>query len=464
MFKAISNTLTALDKYWEKAGGYAYEIGVAFSFFGFMLSVWSRSAGLSDIEWNGCITGLEKCLIAPGTVKQVGFLWAPNGGLSGLIFFPVIIIFLCLARDNVERTFKRLFDRGMLHPIDENAITQEEFFARWHKRSRAWMIICLFILPAAILIVIVQDFFPIVFDWLRNPESAAERLKGVKISHPNIEFDWSIAALFQASEINPVHNIIFAFVAYLFIGVLGSSFILSAFLWMFSVCSFMSVRNLESMGYILVPDLDSPDKRLGFETFESLFGYIFLAAVVTAIVTLGMHLQNVYLRAPDYENIMQMVFGDTIQNVIAHWNDGTWGQIPGEFISVSVKQALQIESGLGTNLQFMITWLVMFLIMMIVVGGLTVWLYTTSREGRLWLVDKGLKTDGSGNELDDNDKRRLRKMRAWPISWMSPGLFCIIVAFVLLAMFYVNFLAALLVFLVLKVFDEIYRFVRRGRI
>lgn len=454
----LKNFFSSVDRYWMWLARHPFEVSMMFSVVGLSLCVWAFLIGVAWVPWNGQVGGqtVSGLNVSP---KEVGFLLAPNWALAGAILLPCGIGFLCSAAGSTERTIEILFERGMLQKLSDEAISQKAIMEKWRRTSVVWSTISFTAIPIVTAVISV-DFYTVVATWLLEPSSAANSIKSnlIAINDPVYEFDWSIAAIMGTA--NPtalpsaISNLFFSGFAYLHIAILGPAFLLFGFIWTWAFSSFLSQNRLERMGYVLVPDLSdtSDKKRCGFEVFENRFGFLILASIATAIVALAMHLQNVFLRSPEHSNILDMVFGQYVET-FRNWEKFEIS----EFFDLllTVDEATQLDLTTGANLQFMVTWLVFFLLSMIVAGSSTLWLVVTATSGKARLLASGA--------ISEVQKERLEAMDYWPISWMTARQFVIFISAIMLSMYVVNLLALFLAVALLRLLGGLFGIVRGGK-
>ena len=220
---------------------------------------------------------------------------------------------LFLAIRAIETLLRDLVQSGMLCHRDFSIADSDVVIQYWRRRARPWAWIGLGVAIFSGAFIVFSDFCPVVIQWLMDGDLRSDILDAlnekVLLAHPTHEFDWSVAATFDNSVIGPNANAFFAFVAYLFIPIVGTSIVFGAFVFLCVFCAFFSESMRHDLNLVLVPDLSSEDPRRGFERFEGFFHNIILAAICTGAMAVAMHLQNVFLRSLKHETIIDMVFG-----------------------------------------------------------------------------------------------------------------------------------------------------------
>lgn len=286
------------------------------------------------------------------------------------------------------------------------------------------------------VVTIPMDFGPVVGLWLLEPKEAIEIIanpsKPVSIDHPVYEFDWSIAALYADAVVHPGSNLAFSLAAYLVVAVLGSGFILSVFFWLPAVPSFLRQTNLKKHGWEIVPDVKSQEKRLGFEVFEQFYRYIIWGAIFTSILAVSMHIQNVFLRSPSFQNIGQMTFTNAFEIVKLHGAD--IGAIVASLFSTA--EGVAGPTGGEINLQFGISFIGILLLVGIVMTVLLTWLSVTPKVGA-----DSLRREA---RLLAAQKRALDEMQAWPVPDVPRKFLFLWIILVIFSIYMVNLVVLLL--------------------
>ena len=432
-----------LDSVWSAASREAELVAVVLFILGLSLLGLSFALGLHTVTFDGHLIGNVEILGPAGTsivAKQVGYAWAPNWGLTGMFFMPLAVYHILLARGTIEPLIERLVDRRMLVTIDFEPVDATKVKAEWRRDSTRWSAVISVVFILIFLFVLFLDFVPVVARWLLSDSGQVASLVSsgkVDIQHPDFEFDWSISAIFNGSEMGPLVNLFFSFLAYLVIPLFGSSFLFAIFIWFFSVCSFFSVSGLRRRNILLVPDLGSPDDRLGFENFERLFDHLVSAAIFTGAIAISMHLQNVYLRAPSQTDIISMVFGSALDDAWLAVREGDLGELLG--ILVSTREVLETET---LSLQTYASAIILFILSAIVFFSVWAWLRTTAKEGATALP--------LHRDLSPEDQERIMNIKIWPVGWISVNLLIATFVVVGLSMWYVNFISLLIVFFALR--------------
>lgn len=447
--------MRAIEKFWESMVDDAERVTVYLVFFGIALLIASSALGVHDVIFTGTLIDGTTILGPNGetiTAKQVGFAWAPNWALTGIILLPLAIYIALLARGEIEPLIRRLVEQRMLVTRDFEDADAEMVINEWRRESSRWTVLTTGFFLLAVTFVLFLDFIPVVASWLlAEPGEIAELVKNepINLHHNEYEFDWSIAASFQNAPVDRWPNLIFSSVAYLTIGMIGPGFLLAIFIWFISICSFFSARRMRRLGLRLIPNIKSKDQRLGFENFEPFFGRLAMASIFTATLALAMHLQNVFLRAPKIPDIFDMVFGDSVAAIQRLISDGEVYEFLKTFKSMS--SVLDIPPGTITPQTYAAA-VVFFLVIVIVFVFLWMWLRQLANKGAFLLSE--------GTDLTDEQLDILDEMVIWPVGWISINLLFSVVVLLAISMAYVNFLTLVLIFFVAQIVKLLVNYLR----
>ena len=433
MLNLYRRVISALDTLLLKLAFNAQTVAIVYMTLALLLAMVAFLLKLHDVSFDGIVengTDVPSVIggLGVGVSKQVGYIWAPNWGLTSFILLPLAIHNILSARAAAESIIPSLLARDMLQRRDGQPIEPAKIEEQWRAASAPWSaVVFLWILVVAVFIIL-GDFIPVVGKWLLSPEFVKEAVAGLEINHSEYEFDWSIAALYPSMNVSASVNYAFSLTAYLFVPVLGAGFMLGCFWWFVSVSSFFSFSKLAANSYVVVPDVKSRDKRRGFEVFEPIFDHLLRAGLVTTIMALAMHFQNVYLRTPGHENIIELLFKNAVvaASSLLSLNFG-------EAISyvTSMEDVLDM-SGKELSLQTYVTAIANLLVFCIVLGLMWRWLRKLAREGRTHL--------SRHRDLSSKEKQKLRTMVIWPVGWMSAISLTILIGLSILSMYFVNLL------------------------
>lgn len=254
-------------------------------------------------------------------VKQVGFLYAINWSMGGVIIFPLIWFLICHALGRLSDIERALVKAQMVvtaafEPVRAEDRSVQSLFR--DARRVTWVIALA--LPAVIALIPLRDFNggvrAIYVDQCRNQnltklvedlapgqEACTPRGREVRriipLDHEVILRDWSMSPFLTRDDgIKADVDEIFWFVAavYLVYPSLGVGVLCAYFFVLVGIGMMMSPEGARRHGLMILPDLESKDPRLGLECFESLFKYSLLIMILAYSVAHLLVLQNLYLR------------------------------------------------------------------------------------------------------------------------------------------------------------------------
>lgn len=437
--------LLQINKIWDHAADQAEFIAGIFFAIGLFLLGASYFLDIHTVEFDG---NLQKAKILSDTsgvpvafaAKEVGFVLAPNWGITGLIFLPLAVLTALRARAAIKPLLRNLVQKGMLVDREFRPVAEEMVVQKWEQESKRWAAIAMSMFLFSFCLVMFLDFIPVVADWLLStPEEVAVLASGMTLQHDTFEFDWSVAATFQSPVVDPIPNLVFGFFAYIVIAAFGSGFLLASFIYFISLCAFFSPSKMERNGLLLLPKVDSDDPRLGFESFEKFFDLLVQASIFTAIIAVAMHLQNVYLRSPIYTDIVQMVFGKNVNKIRDAITEPDLTALVQALTSTSDALGIPLKE---MTLQSFASSLALFLICAIVFVCVWLWLRISAKDGQDMLRNR--------DDISAEQKRRLNEMSIWPVGWISLNSLIIVAILVGLSMWYVNFVSVVIIYLIVR--------------
>ncbi|WP_375257971.1 hypothetical protein [Citreimonas sp.] len=416
---------------------YRTGVSVGYMIAGIVLLMAAYILRIHAVEFNGEVAGGQIGGLDPETTKQVGYIWAPNWALASIFILPLAIYNLLAARASAESILPLLLERKMIVRRDGAATDGKALQEAWRRTAASWSVFTLICLLGVAVFIILADFLPVVGNWLSSEPFRATELPGITIADPDYEFDWSIAALYPSEDVSWQLNYAFSLSVYVLVPIIGAGLIFGLFIWFASISTFFSVGQLRAEGYVVVPDIDSDDERRGFEVFEELFDSLLRAGLMTAAMALCMHYQNVFLRSPSHENILEMLFADSV-GVAGSALDGDFSPLMSYFTGFD--SIVHIEN-CSISLQTYATALVNMLIFVIIIGLMWRWLRK--------LATGGLEYTARHIPVTKRQKAKLLTMQVWPVGWMSETLLSLVIVLTLAAMYYINLLPLLLFVLVL---------------
>lgn len=342
--------------------------------------------------------------------KEVGFIWAFNWSLAFIALYPAIAAVGLQTLREADRVGERLAARQMVVDADFRQAPAGAAAAQM-RRSLARAMVAATILGGLFIVYAAWEFFAVVGQLYLD---GGVFPSVVPQNHPFLERDWSVAALLPTADGDgPAFWVNFGFTAvvYLLLTGLGSASVFAVFVCFLAVAAATYRMSAAGASLRLAPDLRDPagrrafDPRCGFEEFEGLVKLALLAVLLAFSVLFLIHLQNLYLRAPD-AHILDYVLPDLAAE------QGLLGEFAG---AGSLRQAL-------SNLNSAIAYVTATVLFAGVVFGLSLTLRVGARHARALALERiedehqplpdWLADVGRAGALE-----RLDEMRLWPAKW-----------------------------------------------
>lgn len=464
-----SNSLWGrMDRSVRTAAANFHEIAIVLVIIGLMLAVASFLIDVMSVTFDGKLKG--GAVIDPPknftriVSKQVGFGYAPNWLLTGFLFLPYAVMQALRARSAIERVIDALIEQRMLVTLAFEAPNREEILESWNKRSRRMMPV-VSLVALTVFGLVVYDFMTVVAQWTIASEAGLRELaEGVTLHHKDYEFDWSVAATFEATKINPWVNVIFAGLAYLYIAAFGTCFLLAAFFYFTAVGGFFSKNSLARQNLRLIPNPRSADARCGFEVFEEFFNPFIQAAMLTAVIAFTMYLQNIYLRAPVQADIFTMIL-EPIQIIVENLIEFSEKTTLGDLTNLRLLTDITVLSGyefIGIPLQVWGGSIMLLLIVMLVFGFVWATLRDNALSGAHALAAHGV-SPVAGVTYTDNERARIHHIQVWPLSWISMNLLLACIVLVIASLWWPRLITLIVALIIVRVMAKVIGTIRGRR-
>ncbi|MEO8685877.1 MAG: hypothetical protein ABI414_13685 [Devosia sp.] len=455
------------DNLWRLAASKAVAIAGVICAAGLLLFGFGLYLGLNSVSFDGHLKAIDIPVEYDGAglavpmhiVKEVGFFLAPNWLLTGIALLPMAIFYLLRTRASIEPLIGRMVERDMIVTLKGEPAGLEAILAIWRRHSRWWSNVASIIFIAAIAFTFIADFLPVVLRWnLATPEAVRDFVTGenITLGNPTYEFDWSVASTFRGSRIDGWLNLAFAFLAYLVIPMFGSAVLFSAMTWFFATHSVFSSRSLAAEGFRIAPDASSDDPRCGFEVFEEFFSNLVRATFFTAMIVVCMHLQNVFLRSPKFSNILEMTFGNKLQDIVTSIGNRDFGGIIDALTSLTLTLDALDMTIAELSPQTYVAAVALAMLAVIVFGMVWGWLRQSAMRGR----DDMLAELNEKSTRPSKLKTKLKSMRVWPLGWADLNTVLAAVVIVAGCMIWSNFLILVLAFVLVLAATQILNYVR----
>ena len=395
--------------------------------------------------------------------KEVGFMFAPNWMLTGIVLLPYAVMQALKARSEIEGVFRTLIERRMLVTSAFGRPDVDMVLDAWRRRSRRMMPFLLLVL-VVVFGMVIYDYLTVVLQWTTASGDALAALirdvpppqKVVTLHHADYEFYWSVAAIFRNSTIGATWNALFAAAAYLLIAGFGSAFLFGIFIYFIAFGGFFNRRAMERNGLRLIPDPKSDDEkgRCGFEAFEDFFDPFIQAAVATALIALAMYLQNMYLRAPEQANIVNMVFGpltDFIRELFSGKLD--FAKLVDKGLVDNIAQLTGFRFVSGIPMQIFGSAIGLLVLVVVVFAYVWSMLRGSAISGRAALRAQATAQPGaavSGTVYTGEDIAKLAKIPVWPLGWISMNLLLSCIIVVIAALYYPRLVTLIVAVLIVR--------------
>ncbi len=379
-------------------------------------------ASMIDIGWLRWVpvAGAER--LDAGS-KEVGFFMTLNWSLVVTVLMPVAWTLMFLSLAEARRASIEMVRRRMLVTTDLKPVTPDNpGFVRMQKHIRMFVTGGIAIVTALALALSYADYVQVSGNVYGDAEMA-EKLNvigagGVPLDDPDIERDWSVAAFLttdKPASIDPALNRAFTLFAYLiYVGAGIGSLFSFGLVFMGLGTTFMN-GVAQNYGLAILPDIDSDDRRCGFEVVQTFFAYALAVAFIACIICYLIVVQNAYLRSPDASLFAFLApdlaaFGDAASAPAKI--DALTGFLFAGTVSSSASQNVYI-------------WIFEFFIVFVFIGGFTLLLRQGAHNGRKIVLNElraigfarlQLLTGKSEGEIAS----RLNGMNVWPLRY--PGL------------------------------------------
>lgn len=451
------------DDFFRAAALEHFNIAFGLMFVGMLLAVASFLLPDSlSVQFDGRLKGgamiapppefAGKAVAGGGTIapKQVGYGFAPNWLLTGILLLPLAVMQALKARASIEKVIETLVDRRMLVTTDFQTPDKAKILEAWRTRSRKIMPFVA-IVAAVVIAMVIYDYLDVVAQWtIATGPELSKLANGVTLHHPDYEFDWSVAAAFKDTTVNRWLNLAFAGAAYFVIAGFGSAFLFGVFIYFIAFGGFFERHKLERQGLMLIPNPQSTDSksRCGFEEFEEFFDPFIQAAVLTALIALAIYLQNMYLRAPEQPDIFVMVL-KPLTDLIKEMG------IPGELIQKDLFANIVELTGFQfisrVPLQIFAAAIGLLILVIVVFGYVWSILRSSAISGQKIL--KGAKKRDedlivAGAAYTDADIGKTDDIQVWPLGWVSINFLLPCIVLVIASLYYPRLVSLILAALI----------------
>lgn len=401
---------------------------------GFFVVVLSVILNIGSVAFSGrLLNGFNALAAIPAlqdqpvvASKEVGFLWAVNWSLFCTVIAPIIVGFGLNTLRTFETTLESICAAGMLRDDAFRRVSYNSLAEIWHAHAQKNRLLFIFVL-IAVIGFIMWDWWSVVGHPLINPDSVRNPL-----TDPQMEYDWSVSALFEGSSVNTSALLVFSFAAYFLFAALVPALVIAVTLCTIYFMVFVTSVRLPGDGksdevhFAAVPSGED-DRHFGFKVFGPLFDSYLLMSLFIMLGLWLMAVQNVYLRDPFSTNIVNFIWGDLDQ--YARLIDNSGGVF--DFISWFVAPTRYTVP----NIQVALSVLLMPTICLVSVAGS--WFILRSKAisaGKLSRKNVAKLARELQQSSDRLDERLKKDMEVWPVGWITSRKLLAMMAFLFAAL------------------------------
>lgn len=400
------------------------ELALLAAFIGAMFLVGAAVLGILNFEvcWAPNPAGwshsrLVSCDTAGSLSKQVGFGAAINWSIGLVFLFPLFIYCACETANQGQNAIEAFVRHRMIVTRKWVPVSRADIM-KLLRRRRLLLIVASLLVALISTSIVPFDYKVVVGDFYERPEQVVE----FPLTDYEREADWSIAAPICKQLEGPtgrcvrpmgnyVYNAVFAALAYGYLAYFGSivSIVFVIALGLFA--TFFISPDFVRSGYRLVPDVDSPDSRKGFQLLEGFFLHAVAGCFVLFAMGYLVVLQNVYLR--------------TAYGSIAHLIVPFLASAPtGDDVVGAIQRAVSEQLGV-MNLNSVAVTGAGFLIVFVMVVSAWLALRATAKRG-VNAVNEALDgteddrkrvTEHLGGLTPDAARAAINDIEYWPLKW-----------------------------------------------
>lgn len=340
-----------------------------------------------------------------------------------MALMPIAWTLMFLSLSESRRASREMVRRRMLVTGDLKAISLDNpNFLRMQSHIRMFVIGGIVIVTTLALVLAMADYTQVSGSPYGNP-TIAEKMNaidetGLPLDHPEIERDWSVAAFLatdRPNTVDPALNNAFTLSAYVIYVGLGIGSLFSFGLVFLGLGSTFMSGVAQNYGLAVVPELDSADRRCGFEVVETFFSYAFAVAFIACLICYFIVMQNAYLRSPD-PSLFAFLAPDLGEFASAASLpakiDALFGFAFSGAVSMSASQNVYI-------------WIFEFFIVFVFIGGFILLLRQGAQSGAAIVLGE-LRNIGLARlrqltgRSDEEIKSRVAGLRTWPLRHPGP--------------------------------------------
>jgi hypothetical protein len=400
------SSLSAVRKALEWCGENPFTFWVWWVLITFVLAAASVVLGNAGVTFNG---QLKSGFTIQHISKEVGYLAAVNWSIYGIAVLPLLMLSSVAVWSTIPRTLNALADSGMIRTPDFQRVERASLHEHWD-RSRSTMTSMFVVIVVCVFAFVMRDWWTTVGHPILNPHV----MDGVGLNDSELEYDWSIACIYKGSHVGCGPLFAFGLIAYIIIPGVGTALAFAtaicALFFVAFICGFAG--NTGRWRLIAAPN--EGDHKGGFSHFAEFFTALLSLCILIVVGCILMIMQNTYLREPNYNSIVSMMFGDV----------GTIVNSPkaevGEVIHIGILDWLfkpteiflqNPQSGLGV--------LITALVALSILGMSWGLLRATARSAQKNSLEHVNSLAGEFHLSRRTAVERLREMDFWPVGWMK---------------------------------------------
>jgi hypothetical protein len=337
--------------------------------------------------------------------RQVGYLHALNWSLCYALLFPVLLYLMASTIGGLAKALNRLHDCNMVRSQDLQPAAAKSLIEKWLTGNgirKAAMIVFAIATPACIAFI----------EWFLN--NFWRLVHPLRYHHPPplqfSDYDWGLTGIMQGWSMGGnLANAAFDFAAFTMEALLLSS-LLAFFVAVLDLGRVVPTGQINDE-FVLLPDLESRDPRLGFEVFEPALENLLAAALVAYLMCFLIRLQGAYMASDTASSLADFItkdFSDGVLQAAAGGKKANLGQV---FLNLVNLHDQQVRG--------MLAWL------------MSVFLAIFSMVAVVWTVRAAaLSARTNAREAIHDDRlrlspaeaakanQRLDKMAVWPLGYL----------------------------------------------
>ena len=358
--------------------------------------------------------------------REVGYLAALNWSIAYAILFPILLYLMVNTISGLANALDRLHGRGMLHEIDPDALNDPLTAVDLGKVKLQAVRSCIltrnWLLGTPVrkrLLIIFAIMIPAAFgatEWFFNNFLRLIHIAPVP-SHS--DYDWGLAGLMPllpgAPEWTLLHrlaNAAFDLLAFTTEVLLISSLI--AFFIVVLDLGRVVPTGRRGEAHLLLPDLKSPDRRLGFEVFSDPLGNLLGVALIAYLICYLVRLEGAYM-ANSSSSLADFVSDYILAGVRQAAKSPTPAHLVDAFVGLFNLGDQQIRGALA--------WMMSVLVAVFSLSAVVLTVQGAAASAQTTAMDRlkngNLDLDG---QTPKNATDKLKSMAIWPLGYLKLNL------------------------------------------